>query len=289
MEKILITGGNGFLGSYLAKKSLSSGFAVTVIDDDDLYLPFKLREVYEVFQENKDVVYFRNEIIKTRSVKAALVGLDENEIKTKKLMMFSRYRLNTVRDIYFLIREYGAGVNTSSTSIGRNYYLPYVESIRNFIDIPDFSLFYLPFFMNGDKIVLAFEKNPLSIWRIHESLSNTSYNPTMNEIASKHLRNARGSLDQMAMLIEMSKKYLSHENEAALKKYFKLTKNAYNSGIKLIEGKRLRGEEIIDLYKVGVYHRDPRILGSIFFAIVSYFSPGISSRIFKRALMYLHD
>jgi UDP-glucuronate decarboxylase len=33
MEKILITGGNGFLGSYLAKKSLSSGFAVTVIDD----------------------------------------------------------------------------------------------------------------------------------------------------------------------------------------------------------------------------------------------------------------
>ena len=110
----------GAMLAYGIEKSM--GEVVSFLDDDDLYLPFKLREVYEVFQENKDVVYFRNEIIKTRSVKAALVGLDENEIKTKKLMMFSRYRLNTVRDIYFLIREYGAGVNTSSTSIGRNYY-----------------------------------------------------------------------------------------------------------------------------------------------------------------------
>ena len=188
-----------------------------------------------------------------------------------------------------MIRKYGAGVNTSSMSIVRDYYLPYVKIIHNSIDLLDFSLFYCPFFMNDDKIALAFEKNPLSIWRIHESLSNTSNNPTMNELASKNLRNAKGSLDQMTMLIEMSNKYLPDKNGVALKEYFKLTRNAYNSGIKLIEGKRLNGEEIIDLFKVGFYHRNPYIVGSIFFAIVSYFSPEISSRIFKRALIHLHE
>ena len=33
MEKVLITGGNGFLGSHLAEKFLSEGIEVTVIDD----------------------------------------------------------------------------------------------------------------------------------------------------------------------------------------------------------------------------------------------------------------
>ena len=33
MEKMLITGGNGFLGSHLAEKSLEEGIAVSVLDD----------------------------------------------------------------------------------------------------------------------------------------------------------------------------------------------------------------------------------------------------------------
>ena len=33
MSKILISGGNGFLGSYLCEKALDNGFEVTVVDN----------------------------------------------------------------------------------------------------------------------------------------------------------------------------------------------------------------------------------------------------------------
>jgi nucleoside-diphosphate-sugar epimerase len=33
MEKMLISGGNGFLGSHLAEKAISEGIDVTVLDD----------------------------------------------------------------------------------------------------------------------------------------------------------------------------------------------------------------------------------------------------------------
>ena len=51
MEKILISGGNGFLGSYLVEKAIGNGMEVTVIDDfstyESLNIPSNIRIIRE--------------------------------------------------------------------------------------------------------------------------------------------------------------------------------------------------------------------------------------------------
>lgn len=58
MKKMLVSGGNGFLGSYLVEKALSSGIEVTVVDDmttsRELMVPHQVKFIKESIENYND-------------------------------------------------------------------------------------------------------------------------------------------------------------------------------------------------------------------------------------------
>ena len=75
----------------------SRGEVVSFLEDDDLYLPFKLKEVYEVFQGNKDVVYFRHSVVETRNVDDVLAETVEKQKMTQLRKVFYVSKLISIK------------------------------------------------------------------------------------------------------------------------------------------------------------------------------------------------
>ena len=60
MEKILISGGNGFLGSYLVEKAIGNGLEVTVIDDFSTYERLNMPNNIKIIREKVENVNIKD-------------------------------------------------------------------------------------------------------------------------------------------------------------------------------------------------------------------------------------
>lgn len=260
------------------------GEILCFLEDDDLFFPVKLEEVYTAFKENPRIVFLRNEVIKARSVRSEYNDDNSKYNLNDGLVLFRMQQIKTTAMIYHLVVKYGANVNISSMSVKKKLYFPYKIEMSDFKFLLDTFLFILPFFSKDNDDVLAFQMRSLSFWRVHESFSNTKENPTLSERIDNHLQNASRSITGIKKMIAIREKYSNEENYEPIDQYLELARGAYWTGIKLIEGKRFEFYEVILLFKVGYYHKDFYILASSILGLVSIFSPYISAKIFRNAL-----
>lgn len=261
------------------------GEAISFLEDDDLYLPFKLEDVYEVFRENTNVVYFKDEIIETKNVKDTYAKSNEIEKLPTRRQVFSGDQLNSVKDLVYMVRKYKGDFSCSSIAVRRDYYLSYVPIIQNFYYMIDSAIFFWPFFIHNEGTSLVFQRKPLSIWRIHQSWTNLGDRPTMDRIMNRSIQNAQDPIKTLEILTKLLKNYISQgyiiERKTPLKIYFQLSLNGYSSIVKIFRGEQFKIEEITDLFKLGVYKRERFVIILSFLAFLSIFTPSVSNRTFK--------
>ena len=100
MDKILISGGNGFLGSYLSEKALSNGFEVMVVDDLStskvVQVPKEvifIKKKVENFNTNKTfdfVVHLAARPSPEDYIKNPLQTIDSNDIGTRNMLEIAK-------------------------------------------------------------------------------------------------------------------------------------------------------------------------------------------------------
>ena len=100
MLKMLISGGNGFLGSYLSEKALSNGFEVTVVDDLStskvVQVPKEvifIKKKIENFNTNKTfdfVVHLAARPSPEDYIKNPLQTIDSNDIGTRNMLEIAK-------------------------------------------------------------------------------------------------------------------------------------------------------------------------------------------------------
>ncbi|MCL4396820.1 GDP-mannose 4,6-dehydratase [Candidatus Parvarchaeota archaeon] len=100
MSKILISGGNGFLGSYLCEKALSNNFEVTVVDNlstsKERQVPKEVKFVkkpIEKFSTNERfdfVVHLAARPSPEDYIKNPLATIDSNDIGTRNMLEIAR-------------------------------------------------------------------------------------------------------------------------------------------------------------------------------------------------------
>ncbi len=100
MSKILISGGNGFLGSYLCEKALSNNFEVTVVDNmstsKERQVPKEVKFVkkpIETFSTNERfdfIVHLAARPSPEDYIKNPLATIDSNDIGTRNMLEIAR-------------------------------------------------------------------------------------------------------------------------------------------------------------------------------------------------------
>ena len=100
MGKVLISGGNGFLGSYLSEKALNNGFEVTVVDDLStskvVQVPKEvifIKKKVENFNTNKAfdfVVHLAARPSPEDYIKNPLQTIDSNDIGTRNMLEIAK-------------------------------------------------------------------------------------------------------------------------------------------------------------------------------------------------------
>ena len=100
MERALIAGGNGFLGSYLSEKALNNGFEVTVVDDLStskvVQVPKEvifIKKKVENFNTNKTfdfVVHLAARPSPEDYIKNPLQTIDSNDIGTRNMLEIAK-------------------------------------------------------------------------------------------------------------------------------------------------------------------------------------------------------
>lgn len=259
------------------------GEVVCFLEDDDLFLPTKLENIYSVFKLNPSIIFLRNEILKTRTMNVT-VDIHRTPNMSENLIKYHIYQLSKIQDVYNAVVRFGANINTSSISIRKNKYLEYKSLISGTEFLQDTLLFVIPFFDTDN--IISFLTEPLSVWRIHRSSSNTGENPSIVEITNKHVKNAEYAYKTIIKIIEYRNKNQKKNIQKSIDGYLDIAKDAYMAGIKLIKGQRLRVCEIKSLFKTGYYHKDVHIIFSSLLGFTSILSPNISKKIFVKALKF---
>lgn len=100
MSKILISGGNGFLGSYLCEKALDNGFEVTVVDNlstskekqvpKDVVFVKKPIERFNTDRKFDFVVHLAARPSPEDYIKNPLATIDSNDIGTRNMLEIAR-------------------------------------------------------------------------------------------------------------------------------------------------------------------------------------------------------
>lgn len=100
MSKILISGGNGFLGSYLCEKALDNGFEVTVVDNlstskekqvpKDVVFVKKSIERFNTDRKFDFVVHLAARPSPEDYIKNPLATIDSNDIGTRNMLEIAR-------------------------------------------------------------------------------------------------------------------------------------------------------------------------------------------------------
>jgi hypothetical protein len=155
------------LGQKLARGiELAHGEVVCFLEDDDRYLPDKLRVVAERFRSDASLAYFRHRNLCIDSAGRPLTG-PYSRIASHDLVLGPNER----RDLPTVdfIRHYGAEGN-SAIAARRSVLLPQLHHLVGFSTSTDWVFFVSALASSGRLVVGA---RPLSEYRLHQSLSQS--------------------------------------------------------------------------------------------------------------------
>ena len=261
----------------------SRGEVISFLEDDDLFLPLKLREVYEIFKKNKDIVHFKHNLIGTRKVEEVKNRLNEVEVITSQIKVFHIYELNSAKKIFRVRDKYDLGYN-SSISIRRSCYKSFIEDVKGVNNWSDLLFFFLAFKMHEESIVYV-DKKPLSIYRIHDSWSRYDTNTTFDNFVIKRVRLWEEEIAAFQNFIKIIlSTYSDKDSVTALIRWLTININVVNVQLNLTRGSRSTLEEILSLIQTGMYQKNSKTLLPTPLIILSPLTPKLVKKIFMLGL-----
>lgn len=147
--------GMGFYLSYGI--SISKYDIISFLDDDDIFLPGKLKRVYEQFTFNKDLAYYHNRFHSMDSQPNFSGGLRKIDPEVR-----------IGRRISFMMR-YGNWENLSSVSIRKSRFVKHINSLGILTTAPD--LFFVMTSIDK-KLTAIIDSMVLTDYTVHESDSH---------------------------------------------------------------------------------------------------------------------
>ncbi|MEM0447613.1 MAG: glycosyltransferase family 2 protein [Thermoplasmata archaeon] len=169
----------------------AKGEIVCFLDDDDLFLPNKLKVVHDYFIEYKDLAYFHN----------AEYFIDENgnEVKFPVKDLNKNITLNKLENLnqIFELEKYGLFFNMSSICIRKNKIIPYIDKLKKINGQQDDFNFFTSISDMPNLIILSKEK--LTKYRVHQSTTIHLYN-NREEFINNFIKDKYNSLKLMELL-----------------------------------------------------------------------------------------
>lgn len=258
------------------------GEVISFLDDDDIFLPFKLKEVYNVFRQNDNIAYFRHEIIKTRNIEDVNAQLKEIDRVGAGKKNFQVSDLDSERTVFHIERKLGIW-NMSSISIRRKLYLPFQRDLRLNMGIDLYLFFFAP--LLNDTAILCFQTKPLSIYRVHDSWIGYKSNITMSEFLMKNSEISRDVVSSYENFINIiSSTHADERNGRLLVDNIKTHLYGWHGRVKLAEGRKCNMNEILSLTKEGIYSITPLTLITASLGLFSLLAPNLNGRIYRWGL-----
>lgn len=262
------------------------GEVISFLEDDDIFLPFKLKEVYNIFRQNDNIAYFRHEIIKTRNIEDVNAQLKKIDRVGSGKKNFQVSDLDSERKVFQIERKFGFW-NTSSISIRRNLYLPFERDPRINQLAVDLYLFFFALLLN-DSAILCFQTKPLSIYRVHDSWTGYKSNITMSEFLMKHSEFSRNVVSSYENFINIiSSTHADERNGRLLVDNMKTYLYGQQGRVKLAEGRTCNMNEILSLTKEGIYSITLWSLIMASLGLFSLLAPNLTGRIYRWGLWKL--
>ncbi len=149
---------DGGMGLYLHYGiTLAKYDIISFLDDDDLFCPGKLKEIYTIFSANPDVGYLHNRF------KSA--DLPESNISSYLYLNGK----NPMADRIRIMMTKGNWENLSSVSIRKTKYIEYIRTLPRLVTIPD--LFFVMVTIDSN-ITAVISDRQLTKYLFHESESH---------------------------------------------------------------------------------------------------------------------
>lgn len=253
------------------------------MEDDDIFLPFKLKEVYDVFKQNNNIAFFRHGVIKAPNMDEVKTQLKDLKLENSARKNFNVSDLDEEYKLFQIQRKFDFG-NNSSMSVRKSLYLPFVPDLRSNV-MTDAYIFFLALLMNG-KSVLTFQKKPLSIWRAHDSWSQVGSNRTESEFLGRNLQYSKEIVSAYEDFINIiSSRHANNPNTLLLTGIMNTKLAAWYGRIKLAERQKCNMNDIYSLLKTGIYLRNINILFPVLLELSALFVPDAAGRIFNWGLL----
>jgi Glycosyltransferases, probably involved in cell wall biogenesis len=162
--KNIVTNGGPFGADLARGVEESKGEVISLLDDDDLWLPQKLEKVKQVFQD-ENVIYYHNNLYNfhgSLSIDSLIDKIKSNKDPGKLLKL-------TIRDMNKNLSPPG---NNSSIAVRKKVFSKKtLDKIKNVYLVADDLLFYLAYCNNG---YFVFDDEILTLRRVHTANSSAS-------------------------------------------------------------------------------------------------------------------
>lgn len=276
---------NSLSGKIYNGIKIANGDIISFLEDDDLFLSIKLKEIYDNFINTPNLVYYHNNFIKTNN---RLCGIDYSQHRTNKKIFLKLNELNNIKTINYLISKKMIALNMSAITLRKSYFNDCLDVLQNIEMASDmFFFFYLSGKSDSSKEILICDK-PLSIWFIHNSASNISNDLGIKEFKNKNLTYTKAYLNSIKYIFnELCVKnnlYTSFDNKQSLCNYLKITIAGYKSQLYLINGENININDIKLFLKLAMMRRNINLLGAFILLILG---KSISKKLSIKIFLYI--
>lgn len=174
--------GESNIGSMLYEGiKAAHGDVISFLDDDDLFTREKLQVVFNIFNENDDLIFMRNGFSTIDSRGTVL----KEKNKNNKIYILNRFE--SLNEKYIKLR-----FNMSCISIRKKVVKNYMDYIKQIESAQDISVFYLS---AAHPEAFALVEEPLTLYRVHPKSS--THNPYVEyEREVKSLKIIEGAIDE---------------------------------------------------------------------------------------------
>lgn len=139
------------------------GKIISFLQDDDLFEPNKLQEIYNVFKRNEHLIYFKNNYSVINS--DGYFGTNFSHSKTNSDFLITESIKRENYAITLMLKE-KYDFNLSCMSIKKEVVLYFLNSLKMILTADDSFMFFISLMANGD---LQYSKCKLNRYRVHDN------------------------------------------------------------------------------------------------------------------------